>query len=215
MKQFDLSLYLVLDRAMCGSFGLVETTLAAVRGGATIVQLRDKDVSTEEIIATGKALKQALHGSGVKLIINDNVEAALAIGADGLHIGQHDGAPADIRQKIGVDMILGLSVQTTELAAKADSSVVDYLGIGPVFPTKTKNNCAPSIGFDGLKRVRAYNGLPAVAIGGIKHNHVHDVLAAGVNGLAVVSAVCGQLDPEAETRGFKTAIDAFRAGKTA
>lgn len=211
MKHFDLSLYLVLDRAMCGSFGLVETTKAAIRGGATIVQLRDKDVSTAEMIATGKALKQAMQGSNVKLIINDNVEAALAIGADGLHIGQHDGAPAQIRAQIGPDMILGLSVQTTELAEKADPAVVDYLGIGPVFPTKTKNNCAPVIGFDGLKRVRSHNGLPAVGIGGIKLNHVADVLATGVNGLAVVSAICGQPDPEAETRGFKAAIEAFRA----
>lgn len=213
MKQFDLSLYLVLDRELCGQFGMLETALAAVKGGATFIQLRDKDTNIEEMITTGKALKHALLGADAKLIINDNVEAALAIGADGLHIGQHDGSPEKIRQMIGPDMILGLSVQTIELAAKADSTIVDYLGIGPVFPTLTKKNCAPAIGFDGLKRVRAYNGLPSVAIGGIKLNHVDDVLTTGVNGLAVVSAICGQPDPEAAARAFKAAIAHFRSMK--
>lgn len=213
MKQFDQSLYLVLDRDLCGSFGMVETAIAAVRGGATIVQLRDKDASLEVMIATGKALKQALHGTAAKLIINDNVEAALAIGADGLHIGQSDGAVADIRAQIGTDMILGLSVQTSELAAKADNALVDYLGIGPVFPTATKKNCAPAIGFDGLKRVLSHNGLPSVAIGGIKLNHVDDVLVTGVDGLAVVSAICGQPDPEQASRALKTAIAQYRSIK--
>lgn len=213
MKQFDLSLYLVLDRDLCGSFGMVETALAAVRGGATMVQLRDKDASLEEMIATGKALKQALHGTTAKLIINDNVETALAIGADGLHIGQSDGAGADIRAQIGPDMILGLSVQTSELAAKVDHALVDYLGIGPVFPTATKKNCAPAIGFDGLKRVLSHNGLSSVAIGGIKLDHVDDVLTTGANGLAVVSAICGQPDPEQASRALKTAIAEYRSIK--
>lgn len=213
MKQFDLSFYLVLDRGLCGSFGMVETALAAVRGGATMVQLRDKDASQQEVIETGKALKTALAGSNVRLIINDNAEAAMAVGADGLHIGQHDGRPEDVRAKIGPDMILGLSVQTAELAAKADRNVVDYLGIGPVFPTATKKNCAPSIGFDGLKRVYAHNGLPAVAIGGIKLPHVNDVLATGVEGLAVVSAICGQDNPEQQARLFSAEIAAFRGSK--
>lgn len=211
MKQFDLSLYLVLDRGLCGSFGMVETAAAAVRGGATMVQLRDKDASLSEMIETGKALKAALAGTNAKLIINDNIEAAIAIGADGLHIGQSDGTPAQVRERIGVQMILGLSVQTAELAAKADSSVVDYLGIGPVFPTATKKNCAPAIGFDGVKRVYSHNGLPAVAIGGIKLPHVTDVLASGIDGLAVVSAICGQDDPEREARAFQQAIANFRS----
>lgn len=213
MKQFDLSLYLVLDRDLCGDFGMVETAIAAARGGATMIQLRDKDGSTQDMIEIGTAIKLGLAGTDAKLIINDNVEAALAIGADGLHIGQHDGSPADIRAKIGPDMILGLSVQTTELAEKADANVVDYLGIGPVFPTKTKKNCAPDIGFAGLQRVRSHNGLPAVGIGGIKLNHVEDVLATNVDGLAVVSAICGQSDPEAATAAFKAAIAEFRNKK--
>lgn len=213
MKQFDLSLYLVLDRDLCGSFGMVETAIAAVRGGATLVQLRDKDASLKEMITTGKALKKALHGTGAKLIINDNAEAALAIGADGIHIGQSDGIAEEVRAKIGSDMILGLSVQTSELAAKVDSSVVDYLGIGPVFPTATKKNCAPAIGFEGLQRVLSHNGLPAVAIGGIKLNHVDDILATGAEGLAVVSAICGQPDPEQASRALKTAIAHYRSMK--
>ncbi|MDP8250724.1 thiamine phosphate synthase [Pseudochrobactrum saccharolyticum] len=213
MKQFDLSLYLVLDRELCGSLGMVKTAIAAVRGGATMVQLRDKDASQQEMLETAKALKAALEGTNAKLIINDNIDVAIAVGADGLHIGQHDGSPEQVRAKIGADMILGLSVQTAEMATKADSAVVDYLGIGPVFPTATKKNCAPSIGFDGLKRVYSQNGLPAVAIGGIKLPHVEDVLATGIDGLAVVSAICGQESPEQEARAFNAAIAHFRGAK--
>ncbi len=137
-KDFDLSLYLVLDPLLCRDLGMVETTRAAVAGGATIIQLRDKEASTTAMIETGRALKRILHGTNIRLIVNDDVEAAIAIGADGLHIGQEDMNAADARRMIGPDMILGLSVETEALASSIDVRVVDYAGIGPVFATPTK-----------------------------------------------------------------------------
>ena len=138
MKSFNLSLYLVLDPELCAGYGLVETARAAVAGGATIVQLRDKTASTRQMIETGRALQRVLSGSGALLVVNDDVEAAIALNADGLHIGQEDLGAAEARRRIGPDMILGLSVETPELAAAVDPAIVDYAGIGPVFATATR-----------------------------------------------------------------------------
>lgn len=200
MKTFDLSVYLVLDPDLCRGIGMVETTRLAVAGGATIVQLRDKQATTEELIETGRALKAVLAGTGVALIVNDDVEAAIAIGAEGIHVGQSDLAAAITRERVGPDMILGLSVETEELARRVDPSVVDYVGIGPVFATATKPDHKQPIGFDGLARIVAMAPVPAVAIGGVKAEHAAPALAAGAKGIAVVSAICGQPDPEAAAR---------------
>jgi len=150
VKSFDLSLYLVLDPELCAGYGLVETARAAVTGGATIVQLRDKTASTRQMIETGRALQQVLSGSGALLVVNDDVEAAIALKADGLHIGQEDLGAAEARRRIGPDMILGLSVETLELAAAVDPAIVDYAGIGPVFATATKPDHKLPIGISGL-----------------------------------------------------------------
>ena len=200
MRTIDLSLYLVLDPGLCAGFGIVETARAAVAGGASVVQLRDKHADTPLMIETGRALKAALSGTGALLIVNDNVEAAVAIGADGLHIGQEDMDAPTARARIGDDMILGLSVETEALAAGVDPAIVDYAGIGPVFATSTKADHKEPIGFAGLARLMRICPVPAVAIGGLKAAHVGDVFAAGANGLAVVSAICGTRDPEAAAR---------------
>ncbi len=199
MKRFDLSLYLVLDPDLCAGIGMVETARLAVVGGATIVQLRDKHGGTARMVETGLALKDVLRGTGALLVINDDVEAALAIGADGLHIGQDDMGPAAARAKIGPNMILGLSVETEALAAAIDPAIVDYAGIGPVFATPTKSDHKRPIGFDGLANLVKVAPVPTVAIGGLKSEHVASVFAAGADGLAVVSAVCGTPDPMAAT----------------
>jgi len=195
MRDFDLSLYLVLDPGLCADYGLVATARAAVAGGATMVQLRDKQASTAGLIGTGRALKQALAGSGARLVINDDVEAAIAIGADGLHIGQDDGDPRAARDRIGPGMILGVSVETLDLAGRIDPRVVDHVGVGPVFATPTKPDHKAPIGLDGLARLVAASPVPAVAIGGLKAEHAAAVIASGARGLAVVSAICGQPDP--------------------
>jgi thiamine-phosphate pyrophosphorylase len=211
MKRFDLSLYLVLDRDLCAGFGMVETARAAVSGGATLVQLRDKHAGTASLIETGRALKAALAGTGAILIVNDDVEAAIAIGAEGLHIGQNDMHARNARERIGPSMILGLSVETEELAAAVDPAIIDYAGIGPVFATSTKPDHEPPIGIDGLAALVKACRVPAVAIGGLKANHTGPVLAAGAKGLAVVSAICGMPDPRQAAAGIAEAIRKARA----
>ena len=210
MKNFDLSLYLVLDPVLCADIGMVETARAAVAAGATIVQLRDKHASTSAIIETGLALKQALAGSNALLIVNDDVDAAIAIGADGVHIGQEDRDADNTRRLIGPDMILGLSVETEALASAIDASIVDYAGIGPVFATPTKPDHKQPIGFDGLARIIKLCPVPSVAIGGLKAEHAAEALAAGADGLAVVSAICGKPDPAAATALIADAIKEAR-----
>ncbi len=206
MRPIDLSLYLVLDPDLCAGVGMVETARAAVAGGATIVQLRDKHASTAEMISTGHALKAALVGTGALLVINDDVEAAVAIGADGLHVGQDDMLVRRARERIGPSMLLGLSVETEALAAAVDPALVDYAGIGPVFATPTKPDHKQPIGFDGLGRLTRTCPVPAVAIGGLKVEHVQAVFASGAQGLAVVSAICGASDPEAAARDIADRI---------
>lgn len=197
---FDLSLYLVLDPGLGAGVGMIETTIRAVRGGVTMVQLRDKTAGTDEMIETARALKAALAGSGARLIINDNVAAAVATGADGVHIGQDDMTVAEARERIGPDAILGLSVETPELAARVDPELVDYIGAGPVFATPSKPDHKRPVGFEGLAAQVAVSPVPAVAIGGLKAEHCAGVIGAGAKGLAVVSAICGQPDPEAAAR---------------
>lgn len=211
MKRFDLSRYLVLDPDFCRPLGMVETARLAVAGGVTMVQLRDKDASPRQMIETGRALKEALAGTGVPLIVNDDLEAAIAIGADGLHVGQDDIDARAARRLIGQDMILGVSVETEALAAAVDPAVVDYVGAGPVFATQTKPGHKPPVGLDGLARLIAATSLPAVAIGGLKTGHVEEVLKAGARGLAVVSAICGQPGPQAAARQLSEAIRKARS----
>jgi thiamine-phosphate pyrophosphorylase len=214
-RAFDpaaLSLYLVLDPGLCAGPGLVETARAAVRGGATMIQLRDKDATTEARIAAGRALRAALDGSGVPLILNDDVEAAVAVGADGVHIGQDDMTPAEARARIGAAAILGLSVETEALGRAIDGGTVDYAGAGPVFATDTKPGHKPAIGFDGLARIVAASPVPAVAIGGLGARHAARVHAAGARGLAVVSAICGAPDPEAAAREIAKSLSEAREG---
>ncbi|MDI5984664.1 thiamine phosphate synthase [Halomonas sp. M4R5S39] len=198
----DLSLYLVTDPGLCADRGLVDTVVAAVRGGVTLVQLRDKHASTAELIDQARRLKAALAGSGVPLIINDRLEVALAAGADGLHLGQDDGDVAAARAALGERAILGLSVQTHGQLARLDPGPLDYLGLGPVFATPTKHDHARPLGFDGLAALVAASPLPTVAIGGLTAEHAAAVRSAGADGLAVISAICGQPDPEAAARAF-------------
>ncbi|HSP57199.1 MAG TPA: thiamine phosphate synthase [Halomonas sp.] len=200
--RLDLSLYLITDPSLCAEHGLIETVVAAVRGGVTVVQLRDKHASESELIAQARRLKAALAGTGVPLIINDRLEVALAAGADGLHIGQDDGDVIEARQALGPNAFLGLSVQTHEQLARVDAGRLDYLGLGPVFATPTKGDHAQPIGFEGLAALVAASPLPSVAIGGLKAEHAAAVRAAGAQGAAVISAICGHSDPEAAARAF-------------
>ncbi|WP_163557696.1 thiamine phosphate synthase [Halomonas sp. NO4] len=202
--RLDLSLYLITDPVLCAERGLVETVVAAVRGGVTVVQLRDKHASDGELIDQARRLKAALAGSGVPLIINDRLAVAVESGADGLHLGQDDGEVAEARAALGERAILGRSVQTLAQMARVDAERLDYLGLGPVFATATKQDHAEPLGFAGLATLVAASPLPAVAIGGLKTEHAAAVRDAGAQGPAVISAICGQPDPEAAAGAFFT-----------
>lgn len=205
-KAFDLSVYLVLDPDLCAGFGMVETARAAVAGGVGVVQLRHKQASTGTRIEIGHALRQALAGTGAKLVINDDAAAAVAIGADGLHIGQGDMPVDRAREIIGPDMVLGLSVENEDHARAVDPRLVDHVGISPVFGTPTKGDHAPPVGIDGVRRIVEVCPVPAVGIGGLGPQHAAEVIGAGADGLAVVSAICGQPDPEAAARALVEAV---------
>lgn len=138
------------------------------------------------------------------LVINDDVTAAVATDVDGAHIGQGDISPSKARAMLGPGRILGLSCETPQTVRDADPAIVDYLGLGPVFGTGTKTDHAQPIGFDGLADLIALSSLPAVAIGGLKPDNINGVLRSGADGMAVVSAICGQTDPEAAARAFHT-----------
>ncbi|WP_116132349.1 thiamine phosphate synthase [Tropicimonas sp. IMCC34043] len=209
---WDLSAYLVLDPGLCGGpAGMVETARAAVLGGVRVVQLRHKTATTVEMVAIGRELQVALAGTAAKLVINDDVAAAVELEADGLHIGQGDMAAPAARAAIGPDMVLGLSVETEAQARGVDPAVVDHVGAGPVFATATKPGHAPPVGIDGLRRMLAVCKVPAVAIGGVGPAEAEAAIGAGAVGLAVVSAICGTPDPAEAARDLVWAVRRARA----
>jgi thiamine-phosphate pyrophosphorylase len=213
MNAVDLSVYLVTDRGLSGVRGVKETVLAAVRGGATVVQLRDPDATTRDLVVEARALVGLLRPHRVPLIVNDRVDVALAADADGVHVGQSDMDASDARALIGPDRILGLSITEEADLDRSDLTVVDYLGVGPVFATPTKADAAPPMGMAGLKRIATRTGLPIVAIGGLHAGNAADALAAGAQGVSVVSAICAAPDPEAATRELAEIVRAARAGR--
>lgn len=213
MMLLDLSLYLVLDRDLCGDRSMAETARAAVAGGATVVQLRDKKAGTEGLITAGREIRTALAGSGVPLIVNDDIEAALALDAEGVHVGQGDLPATEARRLMGSNRIVGVSVENTQAILAINPTVVDYVGVGPVFATATKPDHKPPIGFDGLARLVGLSPVPTVAISGLKANHVADVLDSGADGMAVVSAICGQPDPQAAAARISDEIRRWRETK--
>ncbi|MBQ2261384.1 MAG: thiamine phosphate synthase [Loktanella sp.] len=178
--------------------------LAAAKGGAALIQIRDKSASDVELAALIAAVLPEVTASGARLIVNDRVDLAISSGAHGLHIGQGDGDPAAIRARIGAAMLLGLSVEAEHHLTRIPAGV-DYLGVGPVRATPSKADHAPPIGFDGLARIIAATQLPCYAIGGIKPEDAAAVKAAGAAGLAVVSAVARAADPVGATRALAAA----------
>ncbi len=171
--------------------------LAAARAGVRLIQLRDKTGSDDDMVALAQEILRAITPLGAKLIINDRVDVALRSGAQGLHIGQGDGDPRLIRQRIGPDMILGLSIDAPDQVALVPPGVVDYLGVGPVRATASKADHATPIGFDGLAQAVAAADVPCFAIGGVGLGDAAALRAAGAAGLAVVSAISRADDMQA------------------
>ena len=192
-----LKLYLVTDRDLSLGRSLEEVVREAVAGGVTMVQLREKDAATGEFIELARKLMAVLKPLGVPLIINDRVDVALAVDADGVHIGQSDMSYADARRLLGPDKIIGLSVENFEDLEAANALDVDYIGISPVYGTPTKTDTAEPFGLEGLRKAVQMSVHPTVAIGGMNASTVEDVMAAGTDGVAVVSAICSATSPRA------------------
>ncbi|OPH54451.1 thiamine phosphate synthase [Vibrio campbellii] len=169
----------------------------AVEGGVTMVQVREKHGDVRAFIERAQAVKDILKDTDVPLIINDRVDVALAVDADGLHLGQSDMPATIARELIGPNKILGLSIENEEQLAEADSLPIDYIGLSAIFATPTKTNTKKHWGIDGLKMALEATSLPIVAIGGINESNIPQLSATGVRGLALVSAICHAEDPKA------------------
>jgi len=193
-KKIDYSLYLVTDRDLMYAASVEECVEQAVRGGCTVVQIREKTASSREFYETAVRTKKITKKYGIPLIINDRADIALAVDADGLHIGQKDLPYKEARRIMGKNKIIGVSANSlTEAAAAAAEKGVDYLGVGAMFTTGTKKD-ANSISIDELRRIRDKIKLPLVAIGGINKNNISLLADTGIDGIAVASAVVSQKD---------------------
>ena len=205
---FDPSRYrlcLVTDRGLAHGRPLVEVVMRAVAGGVTMVQLREKTATTRAFLDEARALKAVLAGWGVPLIVNDRADVALAVGADGVHLGQTDMPVEAVRALVGPGMLIGLSITDAEQIGRADASAADYLGIGPLHPQKTKSDAATPLGLGGFAKLRRLSPKPVLAIGGVKAVDVPMLAEEGATGVAVVSAIMAAEDPEAAARAFTVA----------
>ena len=207
MRREDLALYLVTDRGLSLGRDLETVVLQAVQGGVTLVQLREKDIDTREFITLGQRLKAALAGSGVPLLINDRVDVALAIDADGVHIGQSDMPYEIARRLLGPDKIIGLSVETMDEVIAANDLDVDYVAVSPVFATTTKTDTLTPFGYEGLEKACKLTRHPICGIGGMNASTVGEAIARGADGVAVVSAIVSAPDPCKASKNLKSIID--------
>ena len=198
----DLLLYAVTDRAWTGERTLYEQVEAALIGGATVIQLREKQLTRPELVAEGRQLVKLCHSFGTPLIVNDDAEAARLCGADGVHVGAEDCPVAELRRRYGDGFIIGATAKTVEQAKNAEAAGADYLGVGAVFPSPTKTQ-ALRITKEQLKEICASVRIPAVAIGGVNGNNMAELAGCGMAGFAVVSAIFGAADIEQATAALK------------
>ena len=206
LKNLDYSLYLVTDRNLSGGWSLQSIVEAAVRGGVTCVQLREKDCTTGEFIEQALSIHDFLKAEKIPLIINDRVDVAQAIKAEGVHLGQSD-MPLSLARSILKDsMFIGISASSVEVAIEAEKGGADYIGVSPIFATPTKTDTAPPLGMKGLSRMRQAVKIPLVGIGGLNMNNAGDVIKNGGDGVAVVSAIVSADDPEKAARELKEVI---------
>ena len=220
-RDLDLRLYAVLDPTLTAGRDPVACARAAVAGGATLIQLRDKRYAAGPVIALARALRDALTPTGVPLVIDDRVDVALAAGAAGVHLGREDMAPADARRLLGAGALVGVTVHHAAEADAIDPAVADYAGIGPAFPTASKDPGDPPLGPEGLarliRRLRGrLHGFPVCAIAGITADNAASVIDAGADGVAVISALFTAEDIAAAARRLRAAVDqALTRRKTA
>ncbi|KAF5084278.1 Thiamine-phosphate synthase [anaerobic digester metagenome] len=202
----SLLLYAVTDRAWLQERKLAEDVEKALIGGATFVQLREKDASFEEFVEQAKEVKEVCKKYNVPFVINDNIEVALAVDADGVHVGQSDMETGSVREKLGKDKIIGVSTRTVEEALLAQERGADYLGVGAMFQTSTKLDAA-DVTFDELKAICGAVKIPIVAIGGINNHNVAELRGTGIDGVAVVSAIFAAVDIPKATSEMKQKLE--------
>ena len=205
LRPEQLSLYAITDRGCIGARSIDDAVAAALQGGATIVQLREKGLPESELIAEARRIKKLCSAFGVPLIVNDNYRAALEAGADGVHVGIEDAPVAEIRRLAGEDFIIGATAKTVAQAQAAQAAGADYLGIGAVFPSPKQN--AIRITPAQFREIRASVSIPAVAIGGITRENLDSLRGIGADGFAVVSAVFAQPDIARACRELKALIE--------
>ena len=209
-QNIDYSLYLVTDRGLARGRSTVEVVKAAVSGGVTCIQLREKDCSTLEFIEQARAIKNFLEEREVPLIINDRLDVALAVGADGVHLGQKD-MPLEMARKIaGSSMLIGISAESVQDAVEAENGGADYLGVSPIYATPTKTDTAPPLGIQGLREIKNRVKIPLVGIGGLNNSNAAEVIRNGADGVAVVSAIVAAEDPETAAMNLKQIINEAR-----
>ena len=206
LKNVDYSLYLVTDRGLARGRSTLEIVTAAVNGGATVVQLREKACSTLEFIQQALTIQKFLETRNIPLIINDRVDVAQAVAAAGVHLGQTDMPLEMARGILGDTMIIGISAESLADAIAAEKGGADYLGVSPIYATPTKTDTAPALGLEGLREIRKAVRLPLVGIGGLNRDNAAEVIRNGADGLAVVSAIVAADDPEFAALELKQVI---------
>jgi thiamine-phosphate pyrophosphorylase len=216
----DLRLYALVDPERAGGRDLAELAWLLAHGGATLVQLRDKRGSTKAMVETARAIREKLSPLRVPFLVNDRADVAFAAGADGVHLGQDDMAVEDARRLLGPHAVIGLSVKTVEQAARAPIEQLDYVCIGGVFATFSKDNPDPPIGLAGLRAIFAKMrgrdpDLPIGAIAGIDASNAASIIAAGADGIAVISALSLARDPQAAARDLRAIVEAALAKRQA
>jgi thiamine-phosphate pyrophosphorylase len=214
----DLRLYAIVDPEHAGGHALPALAKLVAAGGATLVQLRDKRSDTRAMVDSARAVKAALKPFGVPLLINDRVDVALAAGADGVHVGQTDMAAEDARRLLGPQAVIGLSIKSVALAQAAPIDLIDYVGIGGVYATTSKDNPSPPIGVDGLRRIvevfrRRDPKFPSCAIAGITTANAGATIAAGADGVSVISALSLAPDPAVAAKTMRAVVDEALAAR--
>lgn len=198
----DLLLYAVTDRSWLGGRTLYQDVEAAIKGGATFIQLREKNLDEAHFLEEAKEIKELCKKYQVPFVINDNVDIALAMDADGVHVGQSDMEAGAVREKLGPDKIIGVSAQTVEQALLAEQKGADYLGVGAVFPTGSKDD-AVEVSHETLKAICEAVKIPVIAIGGISTGNMMELSGSGICGIAVISAIFAKPDIEAAAKELK------------
>lgn len=208
--RFDPSVYVIVDRAFGRGRPVEDLVIAAVLGGASMVQLREKEWPAGQVVEAGRRLLDVTRRAGVPLIVNDRTDIAMAIGADGVHLGPDDLPVRDARLLLGPEKIIGASAATVEEALAAQTAGADYVGVGSVFPTTSKPDAGDAIGVEPLVRIKAAVRIAVVAIGGITHANAFLAIRAGADGVAVISAVVSAEDVADATRRLVEAVHAAR-----